>query len=95
MVCRWWEGGELRAAGGGSLLEPEHDHFMMQVGAEELDNELRRRAAARGAAPEGVAFRVVTGVAGLEEAGLLRGVRAMVARIYGGQGPWRRQAPMI
>ena len=33
--------------------------------------------------------RVVTGVAGLEEAGLLRGVRAMVARIYGGQG-WRR-----
>ena len=88
-VCRWWEGGELRAAGGGSLLEPEHDHFMMQVGAEELDNELRRRAAARGAAPEGVEFRVVTGVAGLEEAGLLRGVRAMVARIYGGQG-WRR-----
>ena len=30
-----------------------------------------------------------TEVEGLEEAGLLRGARAMVARMYGGQG-WRR-----
>ena len=58
---------------------------MMQVGAEDLDKELARRAR-RWAPPAGVEYIRATGVQGLREAGVLKGVRAMAARVFGGEG---------
>ena len=58
---------------------------MMQVGAEDLEQVLDRREA-RWGPPTGVEYVRVTGVRGLKEAGVLKGVRAMVARVYGGEG---------
>ena len=57
---------------------------MMQVGPEELEAQLARRAATR-APTAGVECVRATGVRGLREAGLLKGVRAMMARVYGGE----------
>ena len=56
----------------------------MQVGPGELEAQLARRAARR-APTAGVEYVSVTGVRGLREAGLLKGVRAMMARVYGGE----------
>ena len=88
--CRWWEagrGGEegLRSGEGGSLYVPRANYQMMQVGAEDLEQELDRREA-RWGPPQGVEYVRVKGVKGLKEAGVLKGVRAMVARVYGGEG---------
>ena len=58
---------------------------MMQVGTEDLDQELARRAR-RWAPPAGVEYVRATGVQGLREAGVLKGVRAMAARVFGGEG---------
>ena len=88
--CRWWEadgggGVGLRSGEGGSLYVPREKYQMMQVDAEGLELELERRAARR-APPTGVEYVRVKGVKGLREAGVLKGVRAMVARVYGGEG---------
>ena len=55
------------------------------MAAEVLEQELERRALCR-APPTGVEYIQVTGVQGLREAGVLKGVRAMAARIFGGEG---------
>ena len=88
--CRWWEEGRadegprLQGDHGGSLYEPRAGFQMMQVGPEELEAQLARRGAAR-APTAGVEYVRATGVRGLREAGLLKGVRAMMARVYGGE----------
>ena len=88
--CRWWEegleDGEPRLQGDkeGSLYEPRARYQMMQVGPEELEAQLARRAATR-APTAGVEYVRATGARGLREAGLLKGVRAMMARVYGGE----------
>ena len=88
--CRWWEEGRadegprLQGDHGGSLYEPRAGFQMMQVGPEELEAQLARRGAAR-APTAGVEYVRATGVRGLRDAGLLKGVRAMMARVYGGE----------
>ena len=80
------EGGPKLRGGGrdGSLYEPRIGYQTMQVGPGELEAQLARRAARR-APTAGVEYVGVTGVRGLKEAGLLKGVRAMMARVYGGE----------
>ena len=89
--CRWWEGtgggggrGGGRVCVGESMYEPDDEHQMMQVSARELEQELDRRAE-RHEPVTGIEYIRVRGVQGLSEAGLLKGVRAMMARIYGGE----------
>ena len=89
--CRWWEMGggsagepELRGDRGGSLYEPRPGYQMMQVEAHELEREMQRREASRSPVT-GVEYVCVRGVRGLREAGVLAGVRAMMARVYGGE----------
>ena len=87
---RWWEEGvgeggpKLRGSGEGGLYEPRIGYQTMQVGPDELEAQLARRAAGR-APRAGVEYVRVTGVRGLQEAGLLKGARAMMARVYGGE----------
>ena len=52
--------------------------------ARELNEELRRRKATRHPVT-GIEYVRVKGVQGLREAGVLAGVRAMVARVYGSE----------
>jgi hypothetical protein len=88
--CKWWEkeegrgGQRLREGRGGSLYTPKHNCQMMQVEARELNEELRRRRATRHPVT-GIEYVRVKGVQGLREAGVLAGVRAMVARVYGSE----------
>ena len=56
----------------------------MQVEAKELEAELALRADRR-VPTTGVEYVCVQGVEGLRDAGVLSGVRAMVARVYGGE----------
>ena len=72
--CRWWEAVgrdrlELRGGEKGSLYVPREGYQMMQVEAEDLEQELERRAMSR-APPTGVEYVRVTGVQGLREAGV-------------------------
>jgi len=69
---------------GSSLYEPRPGYQMMQVEAGDLEKELQTREA-RHAPVTGVEYVCVKGVKGLREAGVLAGVRAMVARVYGGE----------
>ena len=57
---------------------------MMQVGEQALESALRERALHRGPVT-GVEYVRAVGVRGLRDAGVLLGVRAMVARVYGGE----------
>ena len=88
--CRWWRrverGGtqDRRELIGDSLYEPRPGYQMMQVEAGDLERELRAREG-RHAPIVGVEYICVKGVRGLREAGVLEGVRAMMARIYGGE----------
>ena len=90
--CRWWEWGEgqegderrLCGDGGGSLYEPRVGYQMMQVREQELERALQERAGYR-APVTGVEYVWAAGVGGLRDAGVLKGVRAMVARVYGGE----------
>ena len=88
--CKWWEkeegrgGQRLREGREGSLYTPKHNCQMMQVEARELNEELRRRRATRHPVT-GIEYVRVKGVQGLREAGVLAGVRAMVARVYGSE----------
>ena len=88
--CKWWEdtkegeGSRVREAWGGSLYEPRPEFQMMQVEAKELEAELALRADRR-VPTTGVEYICVQGVEGLRDAGVLSGVRAMVARVYGGE----------
>ena len=88
--CKWWEdtkegeGSRVREAWGGSLYEPRPEFQMMQVEAKELEAELALRADRR-VPTTGVEYVCVQGVEGLRDAGVLSGVRAMVARVYGGE----------
>ena len=56
----------------------------MQVEAKELDAGLAQRARQR-VPVTGIEYICVQGVEGMREAGVLNGVRAMVARVYGGE----------
>ena len=88
--CRWWggdgerAGGNLREDSGGSLYEPREGYQMMQVGERALESALRERALHREPVA-GVEYVWAAGVEGLRDAGVLQGVRAMVARVYGGE----------
>ena len=96
-VCSWWEDGtegwELR---GKSVYTPERPTgedgttggVMMRANGAELDSELARRAEAHGGAERGVRYLVVEGLEGLRDANLLKGARAMVNRVYGGEEWW-------
>ena len=63
---------------------PREGYQMMQVGERELECALRERATHR-APVTGVEYVWAIGVEGLRGAGVLKGVRAMVARVYGGE----------
>ena len=88
--CRWWGEGEREGRRGrqeligSSLYEPRPGYQMMQVEAGDLEKELQKREALH-APVTGVEYVCVKGVQGLREAGVLAGVRAMVARVYGGE----------
>ena len=70
--------------GGGSLYEPRVGYQMMQVREQELERALQERAGHR-TPVTGVEYVWAVGVGGLRDAGVLKGVRAMVARVYGGE----------
>ena len=74
----------MREEWGGSLYVPQPGCQMMQVGAESLDEGLKQRAEQREPVT-GVEYMCVRGVKGLREAGVLAGVRAMMARVYGSE----------
>ena len=68
----------------GSLYEPGWGHQMMQVGEGELERALWVRGQQR-TPVTGIEYMCARGVQGLREAGVLKGVRAMVARVHGGK----------
>ena len=70
--------------GGGSLYEPREGYQMMQIGERALESWFRERALHREPVT-GVEYVWAAGVEGLRDAGVLQGVRAMVARVYGGE----------
>ena len=61
---------------------------MMRAEGAELDGALASRAAAHGEPGTGVRYVVVEGKEGLERANWLKGARAMMNRIYGGEEWW-------
>ena len=85
---------QIASSRGGSLYEPRPEFQMMQVEAIELEAELALRADRRVPAA-GIEYICVQG---LRDAGVLSGVRAMVARGYtaarsGTCSHWRGSLP--
>ena len=81
-ACRWWDESGVKRAIGDSLFEPTMGCRIMQVGGAALDAELAGRRGRYGE-PEGIELEEYEGLAELKEAGLLKGARAMVNRVYG------------
>ena len=68
--------------------EADASGVMMRTEGEQLEEALRARGRLRGEATVGIRYIVVEGTSTLNNLGLLKGVRAMVNRIYGGEAWW-------
>ena len=68
--------------------EADASGVMMRTEGEQLEEALRERGRLRGEATVGIRYIVVEGTSTLNNLGLLKGVRAMVNRIYGGEAWW-------